>query len=302
MNESRGLVFDVQRFSIDDGPGIRTLIFMKGCPLNCLWCCNPESQSPKQEIMVTSSKCIGCGRCVKVCPTGAAAEKDLLTARKMCIVCGKCVDACPSTSRQMVGHFMSVDKLMEEIEKDIPYYRLSGGGITVSGGEPLMQWDFTVELLKRCQMEGIHSSLETSGYTNWRIFERMLKYVDLVLYDIKHIDSNQHKKLTGVENRLILQNAKKATEIGKKMIIRVPIVPGYNDSEENLRAIAEFTRSLKRVEEIHLLPYHRLGESKYERLGRCYEIKDIVKTLDRNVLFQVRGLFESYNLKVQVIY
>jgi len=251
--------------------------------------------------MITSSKCIGCGRCLKVCSTGAAAEKDLLKARKMCIVCGKCVDVCPTTSRQMVGHFMSVDKLMEEIEKDIPYYRLSGGGITVSGGEPLMQWGFTVELLKRCQIEGIHSSLETSGHTNWRIFERILKYVDLVLYDIKHIDSNQHKKLTGVENKFILQNAKKAIQIGKEMIIRVPFVPGLNDSKENLRAIATFTKSLKNVKEIHLLPYHRLGESKYERLGRRYKIKDVIKTLDQDILLQAKELIESYHIKAEVV-
>jgi len=297
--KSKGLIFDIQRYSIHDGPGIRTLVFMKGCPLSCIWCCNPESQSPSQEIMVTPNKCIGCKRCIEVCPTGAAEKKDPLEARELCIVCGSCVKACPSTARRLVGHYMSLEEVMEEVEKDFPFYQRSGGGMTVTGGEPLMQADFVRMLLKSCQEKGIHTAIETCGYARWEDFKNVLEYVDLTLYDIKYMNNEKHRELMGVGNELILQNAKKVAKLGKDMVIRVPVIPDCNDSLENMEAIAEFARTLEGVEEIHLLPYHRLGESKYDRLGKSYKLKG-VKPLDKESLSKQKKIIESYQLKVQV--
>jgi len=297
--KSKGLIFDIQRYSIHDGPGIRTLVFTKGCPLSCIWCCNPESQSPSQEIMVTPNKCIGCKRCIEVCPTGAAEKKDPLEARELCIVCGSCVKACPSTARQLVGRYMSLEEVMEEVEKDFPFYQRSGGGMTVTGGEPLMQADFVRMLLKSCQEKGIHTAIETCGYAEWEDFKNVLEYVDLTLYDIKYMNSEKHRELMGVGNELILQNAKKVAKLGKDMVIRVPVIPDCNDSLENMEAIAKFARTLEGVEEIHLLPYHRLGESKYDRLGKSYKLKG-VKPLDKESLSKQKKIIESYQLKVQV--
>ena len=297
--KSKGLIFDIQRYSIHDGPGIRTLIFMKGCPLSCLWCCNPESQSPSQETMFTPNKCIGCKRCIEVCPTGAAEKKDPVAAHQLCVVCGKCVKACPSTARQMVGRYVSSDEVVEEVEKDLLFYRRSGGGVTVTGGEPLMQADFVSMLLKRCREKGIHTALETCGYAKWEDFKKVLGYVDLTLYDIKYMNTERHRELIGVGNELILQNAKKVAGLGKDMVVRVAVIPDCNDSLENMEAIAEFARNLRRVEEIHLLPYHRLGESKYDRLGKSYKLKG-VKPLDKESLSKQKKIIESYQLKVQV--
>jgi len=298
----KGLVFNIQRYSIHDGPGIRTLVFLKGCPLRCLWCCNPESQSPSQEIIFTPTKCIECGRCVEVCPTGAAElylKKDNLEAKKLCVACMKCIKVCPSDAKQMIGRYMSLEEAMEEVEKDFPYYKRSGGGVTISGGEPLMQTDFVRMLLKRCKEKGIHTGLETCGYTKWHNFEKVIEYVDVLLYDIKHMDSKRHKKLTGVGNELIFQNAKKIAISGKDMIIRVPIIPGYQDSLENMEATAKFARTLK-IEKIHLLPYHRLGESKYSQLGRNYKLKGVNSPSKRSIS-KLKKVIESYNLKVCVV-
>lgn len=295
----KGLVFDIQRYSIHDGPGIRTLVFMKGCPLSCLWCCNPESWSSSQEIMVSSTKCIGCKRCIEVCPTGAAEKKNPLEARNLCVVCGTCVEACPSTARQLAGHRMSLEEVVEEVEKDRLFYQRSGGGVTVTGGEPLMQADFVRMLLKRCKEKGIHTALETCGYAKWEDFKKVLEYVDLLLYDIKHMNTERHRELTGVGNVLILQNARQVARLRKDMIIRVPIIPDCNDSVENMEAVAQFAKALKGVEEIHLLPYHRLGESKYERLGRSYKLRG-VGPLDKESLSKQKKIIESYDLKVQV--
>jgi len=249
--------------------------------------------------MVTPNKCIGCKRCIEVCPTGAAEKKDPLEARELCIVCGSCVKACPSTARRLVGHYMSLEEVMKEVEKDFPFYQRSGGGMTVTGGEPLMQADFVRMLLKSCQEKGIHTAIETCGYAEWEGFKNVLEYVDLTLYDIKYMNSEKHRELMGVGNELILQNAKKVAKLGKDMVIRVPVIPDCNDSLENMEAIAEFARTLEGVEEIHLLPYHRLGESKYDRLGKSYKLKG-VKPLDKESLSKQKKIIESYQLKVQV--
>lgn len=299
MKEPKGLIFDIQRYSIHDGPGIRTLVFMKECPLRCLWCSNPESQSPSREMIFYPVKCIGCGECIEVCPTGAAQQQVISDAKKLCEDCGTCVIGCPSTARQMAGRIVSVEEVLEEIKKDTPFYRRSSGGVTITGGEPLMQDDFVASLLKRCRGMGIHTAIETSGYSRAESLKKVLKVVDLVLFDLKHMDSKKHKELTGVGNESILQNATITAKTGKKTIFRVPVIPGYNDDEENIKAIAVFVSGLDSTREVHLIPYHRLGESKYTSLGRKYPLSH-VKALDKDRLRVQRRIIEEYDLKVQL--
>jgi len=244
-------------------------------------------------------KCIGCGRCVQVCPTGAAQKKDISDAKELCENCGNCVKVCPSIARQMMGKYMGVEEVLEEVKKDTRFYRRSGGGITITGGEPLRQDDFVANLLKRCKQIGIHTAIETCGYSRAESLEKVLKYVDLVLFDLKHMDSRRHKELTGVGNELILQNATIIAKTGKKIVFRVPVIPGYNDDEKNIKEIAAFVSGLNNAGEVHLIPYHRLGESKYTSLGRKYPLTH-VKTLDKDCLQVQNKIIEEYNLKVQL--
>lgn len=260
-----GIIFDIQRFSLHDGPGIRTTIFFKGCPLRCLWCHNPESINPKIELAFYKHKCIGCNSCIAICPTGALqnSEKDGKSyIIELCRFCWKCVDACPSEALLLQGKIYSVDEVLEEISKDIPFYKQSGGGVTLSGGEPTFQFDFCFHLLKGCKEMGIGTALDTSGFVSWDKFETLLPLVDIFLYDIKHINSEEHKKLTGVPNEVILENLAKLNDSGKHIEIRIPIIPGYNDSNENITAISRFIAKLKSIRRVKLLPYHKLGLSK----------------------------------------
>ena len=298
-NSLIGLVFDIQRFSIHDGPGIRTLVFMKGCPLACAWCSNPESQNPHRDIMFMPATCIGCGSCAEACPTGAAKLKTEFEARRLCRVCGTCVDTCPTNARKLIGRPMSVQEVLSEVDKDIPFYRQSEGGVTITGGEPLLQAEFVTELLRICRERGIHTAVETSGYTSWKTLQKVLTHLDLLLYDVKHMDDRQHMAFTGVGNELILDNLRRAADSGSRVIIRVAVVPGYNDSSDNLRATAAYARSLPGVEEIHMLPYHRLGEAKYERLGRAYALRGI-SALERDAMNEQARLMESYGLRVSI--
>ena len=293
------MIFDIQRYSIHDGPGIRTLIFMKGCPLRCLWCSNPESQFQKQEMMLSAVKCISCGKCIEVCPTGAAGEKNPAKAKKLCRNCGKCVEVCPSTARQMVGKNMAVAEVMEEIERDVRFYRRSSGGITVTGGEPLMQPEYVQALLKECNARDIDTAIETCGYSDEESLKKVIPYVDLVLYDIKHMDKEKHQEITGYGNAKILENARLIVEMHKDIIIRIPVIPGYNDSDENIENTAKFARTLNKVDEINLMPYHNFGESKYNSLGKHYQLEGI-KSLERKALSHQKKILESYKLKVKI--
>ena len=297
--ELRGLIFDIQRYSIHDGPGIRTLVFMKGCPLRCLWCSNPESQSDSSEMIVYPSKCIGCDRCVEVCPTGAAQEQDIGAAKQLCQNCGACVDVCPSTARQMAGRIVSVEEVLAEVKKDTPFYRRSSGGVTISGGEPLMQDEFVAQLLKRCRAAGIHTAIETCGFSGPERLRKVLQHVDLVLFDLKHMHPTRHRELTGVGNEVILENATIAARGGTRTIFRVPIIPGYNDDEENIERIAVFVSGLNPTGEVHLIPYHRLGASKHAALGRAYPLAD-VQAVERDSLRVPGRIIEGFGLKVQL--
>jgi len=288
----RGLVFSIQRYSTEDGPGIRTTVFMKGCPLRCLWCHNPEGQELYPQIAFNDSRCIGCKACVDACPQGAITftADGPRTDRGKCQNCGKCAEVCPTGARELIGKYMTAEEAFSEVERDILFYRNSGGGVTVGGGEPTMQPRFLVEFLKKCHEKGIHTTLDTSGYVNWRKNEEILKHVDLVLYDIKHIDPAKHADYTGVSNELILENA---------IIVRIPIISGYTDGEENIRYIMEFVSILKSVATVDLLPFHRLGEPKYKKLDRNYEFEGTQPPTDE-YMQKLKQLVESFGLQARV--
>ncbi len=278
-SELTGRVFDTQGFSVHDGPGIRTTVFFKGCPLKCLWCHSPESQRFESEIAMLSTKCVNCGRCVQACPTGArqceitqkedgTPNFDYSIDLDKCVRCGKCVESCLTQALYWCGVDQTVEDVMKAVRRDKPFYKKSGGGITVSGGECLAQADYIAELLKQCKEEEVSTAVDTCGYIPWASIEKVLPYTDLFLYDIKHMDSEKHKEGTGVPNELILENAKKIAENGGKFHIRVPLITGYNDSIENMEAIRDFLLPIKdSVDLIQVLPYHALGTVKWDRLN-----------------------------------
>lgn len=268
VDEPSGIVFDVQRFSIHDGPGIRSTVFLKGCPLRCTWCQNPESQEKSPQMLIDPSKCGGCGRCIEVCPeeanelVGSCIKFD----REKCILCGKCVTACPNEVRRISGKTMTVSQVVEEVLRDRKFYETSGGGVTISGGEVTFQADFAEAILRECKKSGLHTAIETCGYTRWHVLEQVLQYVDYVLYDIKQVNDTRHRSGTGVSNELILENAVRTAKL-KPVKVRVPLIPGFNDSKQDVREIASFVATLGEDVELELLAYNPLGEGKHERLG-----------------------------------
>jgi len=266
----KGIIFDIKKFAVHDGPGIRTTVFLKGCPLHCAWCHNPEGIASGPEIMVFTERCIrGCRDCLAVCPRGALKRvRDIiLLDRGLCDRCGACVDVCPSEALQSVGKTVSVGEVMDEVARDIPFYERSGGGATFSGGEPLTQPAFLRELLLACRARGIHTAVDTSGHAPFSVFEKLLPLVDLFLYDLKVIDDERHRRFTGVSNRLILENLEKLSRSAAPLAIRVPLLPGVNDADDELRALAGFCAALANRHSLHLLPYHRGYVAKRRRLG-----------------------------------
>jgi len=265
-----GIVFDIKQFSIHDGPGIRTTVFLKGCPLSCWWCHNPEGQAKHPELILRPERCIHCGACLDVCDRDAILvdESNPSTDRERCNACGACAEVCYAEAREIVGREMSVTDVMDEIELDAAFYDQSGGGVTFSGGEPLVQPTFLRELLRACKEAGLHTALDTCGFAPWRVLEDIREDVDLFLYDLKLMDDARHRAFTGVSNGPVLQNLWKLSERGHRIIIRVPIVPGMNDDEENWRQLGAFAADLPSLERVDLLPYHRIGRDKYHRLGK----------------------------------
>lgn len=274
-----GIVFDVQRYSLQDGPGLRTLVFLKGCPLRCLWCSNPESQQPTPEILYDAERCLHCGACARACPVGAVTLQDgntLVVDRCLCTACGACVAACPGGARRLAGRMMSDAEVVEAALRDMPFYRRSGGGVTLGGGEPTFQPEFARAVLVRLKLHGVDTAIETCGCADAQAFLRLAELVDHILFDVKHADSRRHARLTGAGNESILSNLRAVVRVHPDVVVRYPVVPGCNDGDADMEALAALLSSLPRVPPLELVPYHRLGEHKYRLLGREYALAGTV--------------------------
>jgi pyruvate formate lyase activating enzyme len=266
-----GTVFDIQRFSVHDGPGIRTLVFLKGCSLKCEWCANPESQAFTPELLFDPARCIACENCLILCTHGAVYKQGerILFEKERCIGCGACTEKCYAEARVLKGRKMTVEAVVAEVLKDEAFYSDSGGGVTLSGGEPLDQPGFSEGILRACKSLALHTAVETAGHVPWSSFERIIPFTDLFLFDIKHTDPNKLKEFTKGDAARILQNLKKLVTRAKQIIVRTPVIPGFNDSPEEIQKIARLVKSLG-IKELHMLPYHRYGQSKYRLMGRKY--------------------------------
>lgn len=271
----KGITFNVQRFSTEDGPGIRTTVFFKGCPLRCAWCHNPEGLSPWPELMWYDVRCIGARDCLSACPERALelTPDGMRIDRERCTACGVCADACPAGALEVIGREWTPEELFAEVDKDTVFYETSGGGVTLSGGEPMAQADFVLALARLCHEEGIHVALDTCGAAAWERYEQALPLVDLVLYDLKMFDTDRHRASTGADNRSILENARRIATAGKPMWVRTPVIPGYTADEANIAALGDLIAELSTVERWDLLAYTNLGQPKYHRLDLPYALE-----------------------------
>ncbi len=294
-----GIVFNIQDYCIHDGPGIRTTVFFKGCPLHCQWCSNPESMSVKPELGIIRVRCNRCDKCIPVCPEGAlsgAAGEKLQIDRERCTTCGNCVEACLPGALAVYGKEMTIDELVEQVRKDEIFYRGSGGGVTLSGGEPLQQPDVACALLERCREAGIHTAIETTGHTSPAVFSRVLALTDYVLFDLKHMDSAEHQRYTGQPNELILANARRAVASGVPVLFRMPMIPGVNDTDWNIQATAAFIKSLgQNPPQLELLPFHRMGMGKYDGVGKTYQMGALMPP-ELSRVETVRQAFEALGI------
>lgn len=296
-----GLIFDIKKFSIHDGPGIRTTVFFKGCPLNCWWCHNPESQAPEPELVFRASRCIRCGACQAVCVQGAISMDGevVSTDREKCTLCGACVQACYAEAREIVGREMTVAQVMAEIERDIAFYDESDGGATFSGGEPLMQRDFLLALLRACKEKEIHTAVDTCGFATWEAFDSIREHVDLFLYDLKLMDEARHLKFTGVSNESILWDLRALSKRGHNIDLCVPIIPGINDDDENIRRTGAFAAALPRLNRVDILPYHHAAAEKYNRLNKVYVLPEICPPSDERMA-EVAQILRGFGLQVKM--
>lgn len=302
-NKTFGIITDIQKMCMNDGPGYRTTVFLKGCHLNCQWCHNPEGKSRFPEVIPFVDNCTDCGECLDVCPTGALSldkERKPRINRALCTTCLQCAKICRYDALVVWGKIVTVDEVMEEVLKDKPFYIHSGGGMTLSGGEPMAQPDFCLALMKAAKEEGIGTALDSCGHAPWEDYERVLEYTDIVLFDIKIMDTAEHKRYAGMGNELVLENARRIAAMGKKMRIRIPVIPGRNDSQENWEATAKFIKSLGDVVEgVDLLPYHPYAGGKYKAFGMDYPYP-MGEGLEDEALLSVVDFFVEHAPEVTV--
>ena len=298
-NPDLGLISTVQKYSTKDGPGIRSTVFFKGCPLGCLWCSNPELIRSRPDLLYKREKCARCGTCIEACPRGALSFGEdgfIVVDHALCDGCGDCVNACPNGALELIGKLVTVDELTKDLLKDHVFYQTSGGGVTFSGGEPLWQSGFVAQVARRMKEEGIHTVLDTAGDVGWCHFEEVLDFIDLVLFDIKLAGREPHRQFTGRENDLLLANVQLLSQRGVPMHIRLVMIPGVNDSKAEIRARMEIVGSLKSVEQVDILPYHRYGAGKYARLGLEYPLIGLEEQTKEQVA-NMTSLVESYGIK-----
>lgn len=290
---NKGTVFNIQKMSIHDGPGIRTTVFFKGCLLNCLWCSNPESQRLEKEVACFQTRCVKCGYCAEVCPKGLIERNPPfeITDRSECDLCGICVKECCINGKKVIGEDYTVEELLHEILKDKSFYDSSGGGVTFSGGEPLMQHEFLVEILKACKAQGLHTAIETTGFGKTEALLAAAEQLDLVYFDVKHMNDEKHREVTGVSNRRILENLTALGAAHDNVVVRIPVIPGINDDDINIAKTAEYITSAG-IGKLELLPYHNLGEVKYAQIGRIYELSE-VKTPDEARMAQLADVAKA---------
>jgi pyruvate formate lyase activating enzyme len=297
---TKGLIFDIKKYAIHDGPGIRTTVFLKGCPLRCWWCHNPEGQLLQKELFYNAEKCLaGCTDCIAACPNQAITRDStgISIDKSKCRMKEDCAEACPTGALKIIGQEISADELMSEIEKDRIFYQNSNGGVTFSGGEPLMQIDFLEEVLEKCKNQHLHTVVDTCGYVPFKDFERIMDNVDLFLYDLKTMDEEEHVKSTGMGNQLILDNLIKLGKSGKEIHIRIPLIPETNDSRENAQRTAQFIRTIPGINRINLLPFHRAGTQKYINLKRT--LKNIDPVSDDKIK-RLRKIYETFDFSVKI--
>jgi len=304
-----GVITHIQVYSLHDGPGLRTIVFMKGCPLKCKWCCNPECISHDIEIEFYGSKCINCGKCLEACKQMAVnpdmeVKSGFKINKELCNQCGECTKVCITGALKPGGKVISIEDIIKKVKKDQYFYLTSKGGLTISGGEPLYQFEFIYGLLKQSYNENIDNTLETSGFAPWKYYEKILPYLNLVFYDIKHMDSVIHKQWTNVSNKIILNNLIKLSKTGIPIIIRLPLIPQFNINEDNIIKTARFIASLDNIQEVELMPFHQLGKDKYNRLSREYGLKHFENLISdvkgRNSIQMIKNILETYNLNIKI--
>lgn len=296
-----GCIFDIKRYAIHDGQGIRTTVFFKGCPLRCRWCHNPESWKACPEPGLRPSRCVRCGRCIEICPQNAVspAETGPVTDPQKCSVCGECVAACAAGAREIIGRRTTAAEVMAEVRKDVIFYDQSGGGATFSGGEPLMQPEFLLALLDACRNEGIKTAVDTTCYAATEVIQRVAQVADLFLCDIKHMNGERHEQYTGVGNRQILENIAMLAQTAREVVIRVPIIPGFNDDRANLEETARFVQGLKTVRRIDILPYNRGGLEKAGRLTGTIDLMQAQVPGD-GTMNEIAGMLRGYGFEVKI--
>jgi len=295
-----GIIFDIKKYALNDGPGIRTTVFFQGCPLSCWWCHNPESQSRTPALMYRANRCILCGECSLVCPqNGIQVNGSVQTDRSKCDVCGTCAEACYYGAREVSGREVTVEEVLAEIERDTPFHDQSGGGVTLSGGEPLMQRSFLLGLLRACREREIHTVVDTSGYTTWEALDSIRGFVNLFLYDLKLMENGRHVQYTGVSNGPILRNLELLSEHGHSVYVRIPLIPGVNDHEGNLRESAEFLASLPGIIGVELMGYHDIAAAKYEALGMAYRLNGTRPPAEEHMR-EAGHILEGYGLQVKI--